>query len=259
MTPTSPERGWAKLEHPELYADLQAAGSLAAALWQAAAEEGLDFGAVPTVSSNQLLSVEIGEAPRFHRAPLAVMCGASKRSFLVSGWIRGVYTLNGGTSDLREVARAARSWQSGAPLADIQRDHPWIVVEEMAFAHERGPAEAVAMQWSRLRAQMRDEQFDLGIRAAEAAYAEPRLRQLFPYTSHWVLCFTRCTGNPFTRDVPCIAYASSLDGYVVRWPGWGDTTRVLGETGTAEEAVALVVANLPEGTGPAVAGTADDL
>lgn len=34
---------------------------------------------------------------------------------------------------------------------------------------------------------------------------------------------------------------------------------LLGETDTAEAAVALVVAHLPEGLGPAVAGTADDL
>ncbi|WP_370377651.1 DUF6193 family natural product biosynthesis protein [Catenulispora sp. GAS73] len=81
--------------------------------------------------------------------------------------------------------------------------------------------------------------------------------QLLPYTSHWVLCFSRCTGNPYTYDVPCIDYVEGH--YRVRWPGWGDTTRVLGEAATAEKAVALVVAHLPEGTGPAVTGTADEL
>lgn len=33
----------------------------------------------------------------------------------------------------------------------------------------------------------------------------------------------------------------------------------LGETETVEEAVKLIVANLPEGCGPAIIGTADDL
>ena len=48
-------------------------------------------------------------------------------------------------------------------------------------------------------------------------------------------------------------------GYQVRRPGWGGSTRAIGGPVTAEEAVALVVANLPEGTGAAVAGTADEL
>ncbi|SBV00106.1 hypothetical protein YW5DRAFT_01706 [Streptomyces sp. Ncost-T6T-1] len=34
---------------------------------------------------------------------------------------------------------------------------------------------------------------------------------------------------------------------------------VLGEPETVEEAVALIVANLPEGCGPAIDGTADNL
>jgi len=94
----------------------------------------------------------------------------------------------------------------------------------------------------------------------EAAYAEPRLRQLLPFTSHWVLCFSRCTGSPHTTDVPWIGYVISENRYKVRAPGWSDDDHhVFGEPATADEAVALLVANLPEGCAAAVAGTADDI
>jgi Family of unknown function (DUF6193) len=263
VTSTASEHGWANLRHPELYTDLQAAGSLSAALGQVAAELGLDVGDIRPNRHHPLLFADIGGAPQSHRAPITITCAAPIRSFMIDGWSRGAHLISGGTTDLRELVRAAAMWRTGAALAEIRRACPWIEVSELAFAHERGPADAVAVQWEHVRAQMRepmgDQPFELGIRVADAAYAEPRLRRLFPYTSHWVLCFSRCTGSPFTYDVPCIGYVLSEECYQVRWPGWGDDPVVLGQAATAEEAVALVVANLPEGSGPAVAGTRDEV
>ncbi|MBR7829246.1 hypothetical protein KDK95_23260 [Actinospica sp. MGRD01-02] len=264
MRSTTPEDGWANLKHPELYADLQAAGSLAAALEQTAAELQLDVGEIRPGSWGRLLSAHIGAAPELHRRPLEITSAANTRSFAFSGWSRGARLIDGWTADLRELARSAALWRSGATLTDIQRACPWTRASDLALAHERGPADAVTVMWELVRAQMHepidDQPFELGIRAADAAYAEPRLRELFPYTSHWVLCFSRCTGSPHTFDVPCIGYLLPEWRYQVRWPGWEDIDRlVLGEADTAEEAVALVVANLPEGCSAAVAGTRDDL
>lgn len=42
-------------------------------------------------------------------------------------------------------------------------------------------------------------------------------------------------------------------------PGVVPDTGVLGEVATVEEAFALVAVNLPEGCGPAIIGTANDL
>lgn len=263
MASTTSEHGWANLKHPELYTDLQAAGSLAAALDRVAAGLGLDVGDIQPTRSNPLMFAELGGAPQVHRTALSVTSAALVRSFVINGWSQGAHLVSGGTTDLGELVRAAAIWRSGAALADIRRACPWIEVSELACAHERGPADAVTVMWELVRAQMRegDRPFELGIRAADAAYAEPRLRQLFPYTSHWVLCFSRCTGSPHTFDVPCIGYVLSEGRYQVRWPGWVDDLDrlVLGEADTAEEAVALVVANLREECGAAVAGTRDEL
>ncbi|AUY54370.1 hypothetical protein EH183_21530 [Streptomyces sp. CB01881] len=89
----------------------------------------------------------------------------------------------------------------------------------------------------------------------EAAHAEPKLRQLYPFTSHWSLHFTTCTGYPFTWVVPFVD--PLRDGrYRVCGP---DRGTVIGEADTAEQAIALVISHLPTSIGPAVAGTARDL
>jgi len=257
---TSSEQFWAGMQHPELYADLRAAGSLAAALEQVAATLRFDVGEI-IGSDRQPLQAELGGAPPLHRRPISVTSAAQVRSFTMNGWSRGVYVMSGSTPEVEELVRAAALWRSGAPLAELQSACPWLKIGELAFAHERGPADAVAVQWSQVRARMEDEALERGIRLVEAAYSEPRLRQLYPYLSHWVLGLSRCTGFPFTDDIPWIGYSPSGDGYEVRRHGWGwsDTERVLAEAATAEEAVALLVGYLPEGTGPAVAGTCDDL
>lgn len=264
VTSISPGDFWADSQRAELYADLRAAGSLAAAVGQVAATLGLDVGEMSSTAHHPL-EVELEAVPQHHRHPLEITCAREHRSFTIRGRGRGVWLIGGSTSELEEVVGAAALWRSGARLAEFRSAFPWTRVSELAFAHERGPADAVAVQWSHVDAQMRGsmdgEPFDRGIRLVEAAYAEPRLRQLFPYLSHWVLGLSRCTGYPFTTDIPWIGYAPSGDGYEVRRHGWGwdETERVLAAAATAEEAVALVVDRLPEGTGPAVAGTCDDL
>ncbi|MEU2250770.1 DUF6193 family natural product biosynthesis protein [Streptomyces sp. NPDC019224] len=73
--------------------------------------------------------------------------------------------------------------------------------------------------------------------------------------SHGALSLHRCTRFPWTNDVGTL-YPRAGGGFMVIRSS--DHT-VLGKPDTVEDAVALIVANLPEGTGPAIDGTADDL
>ncbi|MGW7006407.1 DUF6193 family natural product biosynthesis protein [Streptomyces sp. NPDC054933] len=50
-----------------------------------------------------------------------------------------------------------------------------------------------------------------------AAYAEPRLRQLFPWVGMWELHFSRCTDHPPTWDIPYIAPRND-GGFFVEGP-----------------------------------------
>ncbi|MGI5473356.1 DUF6193 family natural product biosynthesis protein [Streptomyces sp. CA-132043] len=89
----------------------------------------------------------------------------------------------------------------------------------------------------------------------EAAYAEPRLHQLFPWTGMGELHFSRCTEPRWTWDVPYIQPAA--DGrYRVSGPRRGES---IGPAATPEQAVAMVVENLPPGCGPAFLGTPEEL
>lgn len=89
----------------------------------------------------------------------------------------------------------------------------------------------------------------------DAAYAEPRLRMLFPWTGMGELHFSRCTGTRWNWDVPHISPAVG-GGYWVLGPSRSECA---GQVDTAEQAIALVVEWLPAGCGPAFVGTPEEL
>ncbi|MEW2069116.1 DUF6193 family natural product biosynthesis protein [Streptomyces sp. NPDC007346] len=84
-----------------------------------------------------------------------------------------------------------------------------------------------------------------------AAYAEPRLRALFPFPSHGALTFHRNTEFPWSNDLPFIV--GDVQACTVYAPLHA-SKRVLGESLTPQEAAALVVAHLPDNCGPAFEG-----
>ncbi|MFF4763323.1 DUF6193 family natural product biosynthesis protein [Streptomyces sp. NPDC001292] len=89
----------------------------------------------------------------------------------------------------------------------------------------------------------------------DAAYAKPRLRQLFPWTGTAELHVSRCTGHPWTCDIPYIQPALG-GGYQVSGPLRDET---VGPAATAAHAVAMVVERLPSGCGPAFVGNPKEL
>ncbi|GAA4965087.1 DUF6193 family natural product biosynthesis protein [Actinoplanes utahensis] len=84
----------------------------------------------------------------------------------------------------------------------------------------------------------------------EAAYADPRLRALFPFHSHHSLTFSRRVTFPYTHDAPVITPVGGR--YRVTW--WATRSphgpADIGEVDDPREAVALVVAHLPPRAGP---------
>ncbi|TDC69063.1 hypothetical protein E1200_09815 [Actinomadura sp. GC306] len=92
-------------------------------------------------------------------------------------------------------------------------------------------------------------------RLSAAAYAEPRLRRLFPWTGMGELHFSRCTEKRWTWDIPYVAPAMG-GGYRVSGPS---RTQEVGVAATAEEAIAMVVERLPDGCGGAFPGTPEEL
>ncbi|MFD4143431.1 DUF6193 family natural product biosynthesis protein [Streptomyces sp. NPDC058572] len=113
-------------------------------------------------------------------------------------------------------------------------------------------ADIVAAEW---RYYFEDAEGLVDAATVRAAYAQPRLRELYPAVSHGIMFFSRCTGLPAARVGGQVYYLE--DGrFRVRGPG---STGTLGVVDTLEEAFALVVDSLPEDCGPAIEGTARDL
>ena len=121
----------------------------------------------------------------------------------------------------------------------------------MGTMHEESSPDAVVEAgWQRVRddGRVRAELLD-------AAYAEPRLRQLFPWTGMGELHFSRCTEPRWTWDIPYIQPAAGR----TYWVSGPLRTESIGPAATAREAVVMVVDRLPPGCGPAFVGTPEEL
>ncbi|ATW50354.1 hypothetical protein CGZ69_23155 [Streptomyces peucetius subsp. caesius ATCC 27952] len=120
-------------------------------------------------------------------------------------------------------------------------------------ADAQSAAEVMAGEWRHL---LEGSQGLIDTETVRAAYAQPQLRQVFPMVSHGVMYFSRCTGLP-AAHVGGQVHPRGIDGrFWVRGPMGVGT---IGRAKTLEEAFALVAANLPEGCGPAILGTAEDV
>jgi hypothetical protein len=232
----------------DLYPDLIVAGGLVTALQNAlrSVESPLTAGGFDAaVEFIPYTRVESG--PRFSQVYIA----EEQRLFLFDCWGRGVCLAEGSTPSLTDLARAIDRWVgSDCTTAELASEFEFVAPEPEAAVYERG--EEVEDRWREYLSGLPEwlaGQSDF----IRAAARRPKLRQLFPYTSLNVFCFSRCTGYPFSGDIPCVRPVRK-GRYEVVSPSGG----VLGR-GTAEEAAELVVTNLPPGCGPAVAGTAEDL
>lgn len=225
-------------------------GSLAAALRAVAAAKGLVLGQVITHAEKPLQYAGVTSATPL-RNQLDINAGSTRRCWGITGWGQGVWMIGGSTQQLVDVARAAQLWREGIPLRDIRQAVPFVELTRLAEAAEQGPEQLVAAQWQWLREDAEQANWPEHQALVEAAHAEPRLRQLYPYTSHWSLRFSTTTGFPFSPDAVCLE--ATLNGLFIAKTSFRGA--VLGQTGTAEEAVSIAVGHLAGDPGPATAGS----
>lgn len=236
-----------------LYPDVAAHGSLAAAL-RAVAAGRLDAVPVTSSGSEPLLHAAAGTTLP-HREPLGISAWRFERKWRISGTdaFQSLPLVGGETDDLAQVARAARAWHDGASLADIREAAP--------FAHPTGrfevpgldPVRLTESEWQGKRREAAELEYVWAPAyrsLIETAYAEPALRALYPFTSHWALRFSATTRPALKAVGPCLVAGG--DG--VFGVGRGPLTSDLGEFTSAEEAVAVAVAQLPPGLGPVALG-----
>lgn len=253
--------------YPEFYPDVIAAGGLAAALAQVAADQGLTLGAPTPAPEGSPGDVRF-PALIPGRADLTVSARRRRRSFRLENNESGIAHARGYTADLTEVARAVAAWFAGSDPRGMKAAAPFIELPLMAEARATGSAESVVETnwqlrrdaWRRLKEFKPDDWCEPGALTAQrdlidAAYAEPRLRRLYAMTSHFNLWFSQCTDSPFAR-VGAVIEPRSDGSYGV----WMRQHRDEGESfDTPHAAVARAAELLPPDCGGAVLGTAADV
>ncbi len=195
-------------------------------------------------------ATRVGEGHRH----VSVVAASQERCLLMEFWSQGVMMAKAKTGDLDAAAEAIGTWQAGYRLAELKSVCPFVEYGSLAEAHERG--NAVEAQWVIYRTTAASHvDHDL----IEAAYAQPELRVLFPFHSHRTLNFSRCTGFPYTHDVPVISPGTNGKYRITWWHDRSPDGPAIAVADSPYDAVAVVIAHLPDNCGPAVAGAANDL
>jgi len=232
----------------DIYGDVAAAGSLPARITEvlrtcASPLSAIAGGQIP----NFPIYARVEHLDRFSQIYIA----RNERLFLADFWAAGVQFAEMSSSNLEEVAGPIDCWlRERLPIRMFAERYSLVRPMSGVEAFEDGTA--VEQRWRAYARSVPEEFPDLG-EFVRAAMLTPELRQLFPFMSLRVFCFSRCTGYPYTRDCPSV-FSSTAGRYVVLQRN-GDRSQPM----NAAEAVRLVVNSLPPNCGPARSGTADDL
>ncbi|MFF2779811.1 DUF6193 family natural product biosynthesis protein [Streptomyces sp. NPDC058052] len=237
-----------------LFPDIAAAGSLAAAL-RAVAAGALDDVPLTSPAREPLSGASAGSVLPYREA-MRVSAWRHERKWSVGADdpLLGLSLIHGVTDDLAQVARALRAWHDGAAPDGVHAVAPFARPTGRSELTEPDPARLVESEWRHLRteaAELDTPWADAYRALVEAAHAEPRLRALYPFTSHWSLRFSAAT-RPYLDVVGPNLECAGEDGYRV--------AVFMTERGrpfaTAPEAVAEAVRLLPEELGPTRFGDA---
>jgi hypothetical protein len=236
-----------------LYPDVTAAGDLRTALQHTFDILGLRLEARHVSSPGWVFTAAFARAGD---RDANVHLTAGQRMFAVDLWSPGFRMAHGSAPDLAHVAAAAGMFLDGAGLRQLRSAWPFVKHGELAEALERGEPEAIACRWRRMLTgpplrDRRGELHDFLVAAAD----EPRLRMLYPFTSHFDLGFR---GSVRDGQSPALAWVRPFGDsrYLIAGPDrrqlympgpvrrtlW-DREPVPGALGpaTAQESVALVL------------------
>lgn len=231
----------------ELYPDLIVVDGLEAALTHAFAALGSPLVVRGFPEGTQFaVHVRVERGNRFSQVSIVT----KKRLFSFDFWRDGVHLAHAQTPDIQETAKAIDKWVAMECSLNELAELSIVTLSRNARSYDQG-TETEYLWNSYLRTISND--FPQLTSFVEAAAHAPQLRQLFPYTSMYRFCFSRCTGYPFTYDTPYV-HPQKDGSYNV----YSCNNDLLGN-GDATTAVQLVIAHLPPNCGPAVRGTAETI
>jgi hypothetical protein len=226
-----------------LYPDVAERESLAATLQAMAADQDLSLSMVATDSDPLRHATAPSIVP--HREALFVAAWHFERRWWVSGSANNGMLVSGVTDDLSHVPAVVHAWAEGATLSEIDQAASFDLLTGRSEVPDDNLAGVIGAEWQFMLKDAQRSDWPEYQTLIEAAYAEPKLRRLYPYTSHWALSFSAIP-YPFTSSFVSLA-ASRGGDYTIResWSG-----PALAQVPTPAQAIAIAVDRLPEGLDP---------
>ncbi|QYC41859.1 hypothetical protein Nocox_21265 [Nonomuraea coxensis DSM 45129] len=224
-----------------LYPDVAAHGSLAAALQAVASDQGLVLPALAATPSDPLRHATFASVTP-HRHGSYVTAWHLERSWTIWGSSHNRLMICGATKDLRELPPVIRGWAEGAGLDEIGQAAPFDVLTGRFEVPDNNPADIIASEWQWMLKDARDADWPEYQALIDAAYAEPTLRRLYPFTSHWALSFSSTPDYPFSPPFVWIESPRGAGGYIIR-EGRDDPAPV--QVSTPAEAISIAADRIP--------------
>ncbi|MCP9764194.1 hypothetical protein EGI31_14675 [Lacihabitans soyangensis] len=198
-----------------------------------------------------------------------VYIGAEEKLYLPDFWKDGVCLANGHTKNISELIQVIDYWLCNeVTTRELADKFSFVSPNEKAFAFDDN--KEVEYTWNLI---LQDKFNTELIEFVKIAIKDEVLSKLFPFTSLYTLCFSRCTGYPYdTEDLPNVT-PKQFENFVpikekksieeqdrnkfeTLFVVTKNRNEYLGE-GNAEEALKIVKANLLDNVQPARKGTAD--
>ncbi|UOX32962.1 DUF6193 family natural product biosynthesis protein [Flavobacterium sediminilitoris] len=201
-----------------------------------------------------------------------VYISAEEKIYLSDFWKEGVCLANGQTKDISELAQVIDFWLcNDISTKELADKFLFVLPNDKAFAFDEN--KEVEYAWNLILNDQSKPRTELNA-FLKLAINDNILNKLFPFTSLYTLCFSRCTGYPYdTLDLPNVTPKQfenyfpikgakrinelDINRFEIQFVVTKNRNEYLGE-GNAEEALKIVKANLPDNIEPARKGTADD-
>ena len=200
-----------------------------------------------------------------------VCIAAKEKLYLTDFWRDGVCLANASTNNIADLAKVVNFWlDQNASTQELADQYSFVKLKGKAKAFDEN--NEVEYTWNCL---LLDDGLNLH-EFVNLASKDDVVNKLFPFTSLYTLCFSRCTGYPYdTYNLPNVT-PKQFEQFVNRqyrnqevvvnnsqtleslFVVTKNKNEYLGE-GNAEEALKIVKSNLPFDIKPAIKGTAEDI
>lgn len=173
-----------------------------------------------------------------HRHSSYIAAWHHERNWTIWGLSNDRLMICGNTKDIRELPQVIRGWAEGASLDEIRQAATFDLLTGRFEVPDNNPADVIASEWQWLLKDADDADWPQYQALIESAHAEPKLRRLYPFTSHWALSFSNTPDYPFSPSFVSIDSPRGTGDYTIRewWNG-----PALHHVTTAAEAIAIAV------------------